>query len=621
MFVESISVPSFVSIKGVAVFTAAYILDALRTAATSGTPSFQIVFAPDRYIPVADRHLEQPLHLSVDQLRTISAINSSSPLPWITGVDFDFHNDVHEFDDDHAQLLLRSLNTTTHGTSEEQSLGSFTRRKLWRLPNWKEWQDAEFKQLDSMEKQEMYGAPVPTPRDAIVLHQHWNYAIKGDGTRKARNCCDGSPRAAPQLKLANTYSSCIEQPCMRLFFALCAHEGFISLKVDATNAYTNSPPPNQPTFVVIDDQYADWYLARHGVAVPRDMVLPVQHALQGHPESGALWEKFVNSVIARHGFKSTTHEQCLYQGIYKGHRMLICRQVDDLAIGCVDTDAVKNLVRVICAEDGIDLRDEGVLDSFNSVDVEQRDRYIKITCESYIDKLLAHYGWSSSGSRNTDEKPIEPLAASTTQQMFDDYATTPRTGSTEYCDLETAAGFSYRSVLGALIYDYVGAWPDIGYAVTTLARFSDHPAKVHYDALRRVARYLRMTKNGLLYWRNTLLSSLPPGDFNPLASDLTLPEFPQPQSSTERAGYVDAAHATDLVTRRSITGLVFMFCGGPWRTSPKSNRQCPPVPQKPNSSPPSMPPRLRNTFGRPYRSSDTRNSVRPFCSRTTPRPS
>jgi hypothetical protein len=158
--------------------------------------------------------------------------------------------------------------------------------------------------------------------------------------------------------------------------------------------------------VVIDDQYADWYLARHGVAVPRDMVLPDQHALQGHPESGALWEKFVNSVIARHGFHSTTHERSLYQGVYKGHRMLICRQVDDLAIGSLDMNAVKDLVHVICAEDGIDLRDEGVLDSFNGVDVEQRDRYIKITCETYIDKLLAHYGWSSSGSRETDEKPI-----------------------------------------------------------------------------------------------------------------------------------------------------------------------------------------------------------------------
>ena len=273
-----------VSINDVAVFTAASILDALRAAAASDEQSFKIVFAPDRYIPVADRHLDQPLHLSVDQLRTISAIKSLSLSPDTIADASNFHSeDAAELDDDHAQVLLRSLNTTTHGTSEEQSLGSFTRRKLRRLPNWKEWQDAEFKQLDSMAKQEMYGAPVSTPRDAIILRQHWNYAIKGDGTRKARNCCDGSPRAAPQLKLANTYSSCIEQPCMRLFLALCAHEGFTSLKVDATNAYANSPPPNQPTFVVIDDQYADWFLARHGIALNRDMVLPVQHALQGHP--------------------------------------------------------------------------------------------------------------------------------------------------------------------------------------------------------------------------------------------------------------------------------------------------------------------------------------------------
>ncbi|KAI2490764.1 hypothetical protein MHU86_23811 [Fragilaria crotonensis] len=290
---------------------------------------------------------------------------------------------------------------------------------------------------------------------------------------------------------------------MRLFFALCAHEGFVSLKVDATNAYANSPPPNQPTFVVIDDQYADWYLARYEVAISRDMVLPVQHALQGHPESGALWEKFVNSVIARHGFTSTTHERSLYQGVYKGHRMLICRQVDDLAIGCVNPDAIRDLVRIICSEDGIDLRDEGVLDSFNGVDVEQCDRYIKITCESYIDKLLAHYGWSSSGSREADEKPIEPLAASTTQQMFDDYATAPRDDTAESRDLETAAGFSYRSVLGALIYAYVVARPDID-----------------------------------------------------MQSQRSL-------SPTELAGYVDAAHATDLTTRRSITGLVFMLGGGP----------------------------------------------------------
>jgi hypothetical protein len=28
-------------------------------------------------------------------------------------------------------------------------------------------------------------------------------------------------------------------------------------------------------------------------------VLPVQHALQGHPETGALWEKFVSGAFTK----------------------------------------------------------------------------------------------------------------------------------------------------------------------------------------------------------------------------------------------------------------------------------------------------------------------------------
>jgi hypothetical protein len=54
--------------------------------------------------------------------------------------------------DDCLALTIRSLNTTSHGTLEEQALGGFTRRKLKRLSNWNQWQDGEFKQLDSMAK-------------------------------------------------------------------------------------------------------------------------------------------------------------------------------------------------------------------------------------------------------------------------------------------------------------------------------------------------------------------------------------------------------------------------------------------------------------------------------------
>jgi Reverse transcriptase (RNA-dependent DNA polymerase)/GAG-pre-integrase domain len=566
-----------VSVNGLAVFTCDSILAALAAVAASDDTCFTIVFAPERYLPVHLRPNDSPIHLSVDQLRVIHAIRTHSsafccPIPEAPEAPAPTPCESVTFD--HITLVMSSLNATVHGTGSlnatvhgtaaEQALGSFTRRKLKLLDNWPDWLAAEAKQLDSMAKQEMYGAPVHPPPGAIILRQHWNYSIKSDGTRKARNCCDGSPRAAPELKLANTYSSCIDHHCLRLFFALCAHENYICIKVDATNAYANSPPPSQPTFVFIDQQYADWFVMRTGHPIERDLVLPVQHALQGHPESGALWESFINKVLTKYGFASTTHERSLYVGTYNGFKMLISRQVDDLAIGCANVASIKKLVTLICLEDKIDLRDEGILDSFNGIDVHQTADYINITCESYIDKLLTHYGWASAGTRESSEKPIEPIAMSTIPQLFADYDSMATADQPTLLSFEIIAGFSYRSVLGAVIYVYVVARPDIGFAVTLLARFSDHPAKVHFDSLRRLARYLRMTKNwGLFYWRLKPNPSLPAGTFVVLIPDPSLPDFPQPQGSTTLAGYVDAAHATDLTTRRSITGLSFMLCGGP----------------------------------------------------------
>jgi hypothetical protein len=177
--------------------------------------------------------------------------------------------------------------------------------------------------------------------------------------------------------------------------------------------------------------------------------------------------------------------------------MLISRQVDDLAIGCSNAASIRKLVAIICDEDKIDLRDEGILDSFNGVDVKQTRSYIQITCESYIDKFLEHYGWSAAACRESGEKPIEPLALSTIPQLFLDYDANTNADATTLNGHEIVAGFPYRSMLGAIIYVYVVARIDIGFAVTLLARFSDHPVKIHFDSLRRLARYPTHADEGL----------------------------------------------------------------------------------------------------------------------------
>ena len=49
--------------------------------------------------------------------------------------------------------------------------------------------------------------------------------------------------------------------------------------------------------MAIDDQYAEWYKSRYGNDIDRNLVLPVLHALRGHPESGRLWEMQINTIL------------------------------------------------------------------------------------------------------------------------------------------------------------------------------------------------------------------------------------------------------------------------------------------------------------------------------------
>ena len=72
-----------------------------------------------------------------------------------------------------------------------------------------------------------------------------------------------------------TYSSCVEHPIQRLFFGIAAQKGLKVYGGDAKDAYGHSPGPEIPTYMKIDNQYADWYFHKYGKQINRNKVLPV----------------------------------------------------------------------------------------------------------------------------------------------------------------------------------------------------------------------------------------------------------------------------------------------------------------------------------------------------------
>ena len=81
------------------------------------------------------------------------------------------------------------------------------------MDTWDEWVASERKQLNQFYNLQMFGKYIlcPTKDNTVILRSHCQYHVKRDSQRYARQCCNGSKRAAPILHaLAKTYSSCVE---------------------------------------------------------------------------------------------------------------------------------------------------------------------------------------------------------------------------------------------------------------------------------------------------------------------------------------------------------------------------------------------------------------------------
>eukprot|EP00957_Ditylum_brightwellii_P202860 15332116-Ditylum_brightwellii.AAC.1 len=192
------------------------------------------------------------------------------------------------------------------------------------------------------------------------------------------------------------------------------------------------------------------------------MVLPVLHALQGHPEFGALWEHHVLAVLQSLDFKTTTHECCLYHGFHEGKLIFICCQVGNFKVAGPDGDIIQDLINAIGGKIQLTVEKE-LIHYYNGIDYKQTQDYVKMHAKTYLSKILKNHDWEC-GTKEEDKiiKPIHPDLIK---------------------ELETTVGPSSEAESKQL-----EAEEEIGYAVAKISKFSASPAHCHYKEIKQGPR-------------------------------------------------------------------------------------------------------------------------------------
>eukprot|EP00873_Tetraselmis_striata_P036325 jgi/Tetstr1/456589/TSEL_004123.t1 len=259
---------------------------------------------------------------------------------------------------------------------------------------------------------------------------------------------------------------------------------------------------------------------RHGIDYAETFAPTVKfttiRSLYGLKQSPRNWHNTLHKFLVCYGFQQLKSDPGAY--VYWQGGQLICIlvvYVDDMIFAFKDAVWAADFKTALGAR--FDIKDLGVCAWALGMAVERDwdNATLKVHQAKYIDDMVHKFNLADA------------YAVSTPAEVGADVP-----GSNK----PLAAEMPYQALVGSLLYAMVATRPDIAEAVSKLCRVMAKPEERHWQAAKRVLRYLKGTK--------TLGLTFSGGKADGLLH-----------------GYCDADWAGDVVSRRSTTGFVFMLCG------------------------------------------------------------
>ena len=381
---------------------------------------------------------------------------------------------------------------------------------------WKQAMDEEISSLYENHTWDLVDPPANTP----ILRGKWVYKLKYniDGLisrYKARWVAKGFQQREG-IDLEETFSPVVKSCTTQVLNALAAHYGWNIEQMDAVTAYLNS-----------DIDVILYIETPTGYKIVGKICL-LRKTIYGLKQSARQWSKDLNRSMIKAGLKRLMSDYSAFaKNLGTSKVVIVIVYVDDFLFFGPDLTEI-NIIKSFLA-DQYKMKDLGSCGQFTGIKLERNleAKTISLSQRVYIQKALDQAGM-------LDSKPVHsPLVSG-----IDFIKNVNEPADEDFIRL-------YQSYVGTHMWAYVCTRPDLGFAVSTLSRFSSDPTLEHMIAVKRLYQYLQATKDLKIVYRGGLTQ--------------------HPRLEV----YTDADWAGDKETRRSTSAYVAMLAGCPVSWSSK----------------------------------------------------
>ena len=310
-----------------------------------------------------------------------------------------------------------------------------------------------------------------------------------------------------------TFSPVSTKDSFRIIMAIVAHFDLELHQMDVRTAFLNG------------DLYEDVYMTQpigFEKVGKEHLVCKLNKSIYGLKQASRQWYLKFDEVVIKNGFKENVADQCIYLKVSGSSYIFMVLYVDDILLASNNSDLLIETKQMLSSH--FDMKDLGEASYVLGIQIlrNRAKGELKLSQRTYIDKVLKRFNMQSC---SPGKAPIVKGDKLSTDQC-------PQNES----EKENMKTVPYSSVVGSLMYAQVCTRPDIAFAVGVLGRYLSNPGLMHWQAAKKVLRYLQGTKDFMLTYRRTDILDI--------------------------VGFCDADYAGCVDDRKSTSGYIFIMAGG-----------------------------------------------------------